>query len=430
MFRIKLIFICFTLLVTSIASADWVTPAERVKQGISLREGPSASSRYLGQLDVGQRLEYISAVPYWYEVQLTDGTPAFVSKSWSTIVPDDAATSTTTSTFTIDVIDVGTGLAILIQGADFAVLYDGGSNDDLARGSNNRLLAFLSAAYPTLTRLNHVILSHPHRDHVELLPDVISALDVGEVWDSGAINDICGYRAFIDTVVNKSLTYHSARHNHGEHTTNFPKNTGRCYGVSRNARNIAVNHGHQIDEQPISLGENASMRFLHASGTKHSSFNENSLVVRFDLGNHRILFMGDAEAGKRINWDNDTPKNNSIEGILLACCTTALRSDVLIAGHHGSRTSSRKDFLDAVQASTYVISSGPKKYGSVVLPDAIVATELDARGDLYRTDLNDTACASEASKIGPDNDGKAGGCDNIRITLDNNISTQYINISD
>jgi len=430
MFRIKLIFICFTLLFTSVAAAEWVTPAERVKDGISLREGPSSSSRYLGQLSVGQHLEYIRSVPYWHEVQLTDGTPAFVSKSWSTVVPEDTATSTTINTYTIDVIDVGTGLAVLIQGSDFSVLYDGGSNDDLARGSNNRLMAFLSEAYPNLARIDHVILSHPHRDHVELLPDVMTSLDIGDVWDSGAINDICGYRAFIDTVVNKSITYHTARHNHGEHIINFPKNTGSCYGASRNARNIAVDHGHQIDEQPISLGHNASMRFLHASGTKHSSFNENSLVVRFDLGGHRILFMGDAEAGQRNNWDNDAPKNSSIEGILLACCTTTLRSDILIAGHHGSRTSSRKEFLDAVQASTYVISSGPKKYGSVVLPDNIVVTELDTRGDLYRTDLNDTACASDATKIGPDNDGKTGGCENIRIVLDNNISTQYINISD
>ncbi len=430
MFRIKLIFICFALLFTSTASADWVTPAERVKEGISLREGPSSSSRYLGQLDVGQRLEYIRSVPYWHEVQQADGTPAFVSKAWSLIIPDDAPASTTTNTFTIDVIDVGTGLAVLIQGTDFAVLYDGGSNDDLARGSNNRLMAFLSAAYPNLARLDHVILSHPHRDHVELLPDVMSALDVGDVWDSGAINDICGYRAFIDTVVNKRLTYHTARQNHGEHIIRFPKNTGRCYGASRNARNIAVDHGHQIDEQPILLGQNASMRFLHASGTKHASFNENSLVVRFDLGDHRILFMGDAEAGKRNNWNNDAPKNKSIEGILLACCTTSLRSDILIAGHHGSRTSSRKGFLDAVQASTYVISSGPKKYGSVVLPDAIVVTELDTRGDVYRTDHDDTACGADNSKIGPDADGKAGGCDNIRITLNNNISTQYLNLSD
>ena len=143
MFKIKCFFICFTLLFSFIASADWVTPAERVKQGISLREGPSSSSGYLGQLNVGQRLALIRSVPYWHEVQQADGTSAFVSKSWSTIIPDDASTSATTTPFTIDVIDVGTGLAVLIKGSDFSVLYDGGSNDDLATGPDNRLMAFL-----------------------------------------------------------------------------------------------------------------------------------------------------------------------------------------------------------------------------------------------------------------------------------------------
>jgi len=109
MFRIKLIFICTALLFSTIAEADWVTPAERVKQGISLREGPSANSRYLGQLGVCQRLALIRSVPYWHEVQQADGTPAFVSKSWSTIIPDDASASTTTTPFTIDVIDVKGG---------------------------------------------------------------------------------------------------------------------------------------------------------------------------------------------------------------------------------------------------------------------------------------------------------------------------------
>jgi beta-lactamase superfamily II metal-dependent hydrolase len=429
MFKIKCFFICFTLLFSSIASADWVTPAERVKQGISLREGPSSSSGYLGQLNVGQRLELIRSVPYWHEVQQADGTPAFVSKSWSTIIPDDASTSATTNPFTIDVIDVGTGLAVLIKGSDFSVLYDGGSNDDLATGPDNRLMAFLSAAYPNLIRLDHVILSHPHRDHVELLPDVMRALEIGDVWDAGAINNICGYRAFIDVVADKGLTYHNARYNYGMHAIHSPEEKS-CYGSPNAPFNVTVDHSSQIDEQPITLGDNASMRFLHASGTKRGSYNNNSLIVRFDLGGHRILFMGDAEAGERNNWNDDTPKNNSIEGILLACCSTALRADILIAGHHGSRTSSRKEFLDAVQATTYIISSGPKKYGSVVLPDAIVVTELDARGDLFRTDRDDAACANDTSKIGPDADGKAGGCDNIRITLNNNISTQYLNLSD
>jgi beta-lactamase superfamily II metal-dependent hydrolase len=74
---------------------------------------------------------------------------------------------------------------------DFNLLYDGGSNDDLARGASNRVVAYLKAIDPTLTTINHVVLSHPHRDHVELLPDVISAYTVNDVWDSGAVNPIC-----------------------------------------------------------------------------------------------------------------------------------------------------------------------------------------------------------------------------------------------
>ena len=414
---------------TSYAQADWVTPSERVLEGISLRDGPSSQSGYLGQLKVGERLEYLSSVPHWHKVRLANGQSAFISKSWSSIVPGTAPPDTS-GFFTIDVVDVGTGLAVLIQGQDFAMLYDGGSNDDLAIGAGNRLMAFLAAAYPSLTRIDHVILSHPHRDHVELLPDVMTNFEIGDVWDSGAVNDICGYRAFIDAVVEKNLTYHTARRNHGSHAVKFPKDTGSCYGTPRAARNVTVNHGSQIDEQPIILGENASMQFLYASGNKHSSFNENSSVVRIDLGDYRVLLMGDAEAGSRENWSNVKPKNSSIEGMLLACCSTQLRSNILIAGHHGSRTSSRKGFLDAVQASTYVISSGPKKYGSVILPDQIVVSELNSRGSVFRTDRDDEACTSDINKIGSDADDSAGGCDNIRIKLGNGISADYLDISD
>ena len=62
-------------------------------------------------------------------------------------------------------------------------------------------------------------------------------------------------------------------------------------------------------------------------------------------------------------------------------------------GYHGSRTSSRRALLDAVGASVFVVSSGQED-GSVVLPDADIVAELEARGQLFRTDVDDAACAA------------------------------------
>jgi hypothetical protein len=149
------------------------------------------------------------------------------------------------------------------------------------------------------------------------------------------------------------------------------------------------------------------MTFLYADGSPHSSFNENSLVVRLDLGTHRVLLMGDAEAGGR-KAPATTPAADSIEGKLLACCVADVKADVLIVGHHGSKTSSRAAFLSKVGAHLFVISAGPTKYASVTLPDQEIVDEVEALGDLFRTDLDDDACAESTVKVGPDNDGKAG----------------------
>jgi hypothetical protein len=76
--------------------------------------------------------------------------------------------------------------------------------------------------------------------------------------------------------------------------------------------------------------------------------------------------------------------------------------------------------VDAVSASLSVVSSGPTRYGNnpgVVLPDAAIITEFEAHGQVLRTDMDDEACETNPKKVGPDNDGRAGGCDNVRITI-------------
>jgi competence protein ComEC len=88
-----------------------------------------------------------------------------------------------------------------------------------------------------------------------------------------------------------------------------------------------------------------------------------------------MLLPGDAEGGVRAS-PQTAPSEHSIERNLLDCCSDALRANILVVGHHGSITSSRTAFLDAVGANTFIVSSGPTKYGSVTLPDSEIITEL------------------------------------------------------
>lgn len=317
--------------------------------------------------------------------------------------------------YVVHAIDVGTGLAIFVEGADFTLLYDAGSNDDDARGPANRVVAYLRAVRPDLRRIDHVVLSHPHKDHVELMPDVLDTFQVGNLWDSGALNPICSYRNLLLSTVSRGVAYHDAVGDGGTRSAAFA--TQRCYGRPLPAATVELPRGGQARRgTTILLGPTAHMTFLHADGSPQSSFNANSVVVRLTLGSRVILLPGDAEAGGRTS-PTTAPSARSVEGQLLACCAAELRSDILIAGHHGSTTSSRSAFLDAVGAAHYVVSSGPTRYGSVTLPDAPVIAEFTRRGSVWRTDLSDSACATSAAKIGPDSDGRAGGCDNVRIVV-------------
>ena len=263
--------------------------------------------------------------------------------------------------------------------------------------------------------IDQLILSHPHRDHVELLPDLFGAYEIKQVWDSGRINDICGYRAFLTAVRDEpGVRYHNALQDFGMRDYAFA--AGTCYGQSLPATTLQLTQASRIANTPVTLGQQAAMTILHADGASYPSPNANSLVVRLDLGGTRVLLMGDAEAGGRKS-PTVPPTPDSIEGTLLACCTSDLAANVLVVGHHGSKTSSRRALLDAVKASVFIVSSGPTKYGSVTLPDAEIINELQARGQVFRTDVDDQMCGANPAKVGLDNDGQAGGCDNIRVSI-------------
>jgi competence protein ComEC len=324
-------------------------------------------------------------------------------------------------TWTLHAFDVGTGLAILVRGPDFTLLYDGGSNDDRAIGPENRLLAYLAqvlgpsggsdcrmrdeSTYP-LRSITHIVLSHPHRDHVQLLPDVAHCYAVEHAWDSGALSKGLAYDAFLASIAaSPTTTYHSAR-------PLLPTGHVGSRSVKLDPRKI---RSFKVGDV-IALGTRARATVLHVRYAVKDP-NDASVVLRLDLGRASVLLTGDITAGPRAAPESP-PRRGSGEADLLNRHRGALDVDILQVAHHGSLTSSRAAFLDAVSPRWAIVSSGPTRFGPVTLPDRQVIDALAQRGiQVRRTDDDDAGCGARQDKVGVPRDGKPGGCSAIRLTI-------------
>ena len=130
--------------------------------------------------------------------------------------------------------------------------------------------------------------------------------------------------------------------------------------------------------QVIRVWENVDVTFggakLTIFGPIYSgSSNENSLCILFEAGDYAILITGDRSAfGERMLLrEADLPQ-----------------VDLLIAGHHGSKSSTSKELLEAVRPYTVIISVGENSYGH---PSDEVLERLEKYGcTVYRTDEHGT----------------------------------------
>ena len=327
----------------------------------------------------------------WAHVTGTDGIPAGPPAAGS---------------YRIHLIDVGTGLSILIQGADFTMLYDAGSND--REEQPTRVIEYLRAAIgPSGDQLcaggaengakrpiDHVVLSHPHFDHASAMDLVLHCYEVRTFWDSGRVHPTVFYRELIAQISSiAGLVYRTAADVPASHEVTVKDMTMRIPTWERFS-----------DGDVVKLGAGAQFTILHAEGKQLKDPNQNSIVLAVQLGDVRLLLVGDAESGDR--KDPVYPPGD-VEEYLIDHHAAEIRSDILQVGHHGSKTSSRRAFLEAVRASLALVSSGPKRYGKTVLPDREVIEELKAQGaTILRTDEHDDVCID-----GP------GGCDSWVITI-------------
>ena len=100
----------------------------------------------------------------------------------------------------------------------------------------------------------------------------------------------------------------------------------------------------------------------------YSNENDNSSVIYTELNNHKFLFMGDAS----VEVQEDLIEKYNLQDI-----------DVLKVGHHGSKTSSSKNFINEIKPKYSIISVGKNnRYGH---PNKEVLDNLND-SKIYRTD--------------------------------------------
>jgi len=233
-------------------------------------------------------------------------------------------------------LDIGQGDATLIRtpiGAN--ILIDGGP--DLS------VLYQLGKSLPWYEKkIDLMILTHPDQDHMLGLVDIIRRYQVEQLVISGIVDDTPAYQFFLDVLTEQKVTVTVGQ-------------AGDSYEFGEVTARILY---------PI---QSLAGRVVEDSNTS-------SLVTQVDYGETSLLFTG------------DLPKANEIE---LVATGVDLRSQVVKAGHHGSKNSSSLEFLQAVDPDFVVISAGrDNRYGH---PHRRVLSNITKVGaQVLRTDLSGT----------------------------------------
>lgn len=265
----------------------------------------------------------------------------------------DNLSQTLTGTLEVHFIDVGQGDSTLIKCGEHALVIDAGDND---KGTTVQL--YLNNQ--NVKSLDAVIWTHPDADHIGGADVITTKYDIGTIYMPNIVADTKTYRDLIDAI---------------------------------NYRNYKVTY--PTAGNSFNLGD-AKVTFLGPL-YKYDDDNNNSIACLIEFGNTRFLFAGDAEI--------------EAEKALVSKYSD-LNVDVYKAGHHGSKTSSAPELLNAMTPEYVVISCGEgNSYGH---PHAETLNKYRGLGyKVYRTDeQGSVVVVSDGNKlmwnVSPSESWKAG----------------------
>jgi len=227
-------------------------------------------------------------------------------------------------------IDVGQGDCILIQVNNKNLLIDSGTSD-----SKQKLIRYLKNN--NITKLDYVVATHPHEDHIGGMASIIKTFDVGTFYGPKVISSSQSFEDMIRSLRNKTLKINIAKPN-----------------------------------ITLDLGPNTSCIMLSPNSSTYENMNDYSCVIKVSYKNSTYLFTGDTESIAEQELINNGYN---------------LKAQVLKVAHHGGKTSTTQSFLNEVSPKVAIISCGT--YNTYGHPNKETLDKLKKINSLvYRTDIH------------------------------------------